>query len=339
MTLFSTDETAPQWDFKRDSTMVFSSCSYRVDEEEASKRIDVYLAHKNPSLTRSRIKNLIESGDILLNNNPAKAGTRLKAGDVVLVDIPAPEVIATTAEPIPLDIIYEDEDLIVVNKAPGMVVHAGAGHKSGTLVNAILYHARGLSGIGGVLRPGIVHRLDKNTSGVMVVAKNDECHLGLARQFKEHSIKRRYMAVAWGVPSDSEGTIDMSIGRHPVHRKKMSVNTTRARRAVTRYKILRSYGKFSLLELSLETGRTHQIRVHLSHIHHPVVGDPVYGKRSIPSMLPKPVIDKLKSFRRQALHAGILGFVHPLRGGYMEFASQPPEDMKSLIEILEEYCH
>ncbi|MFQ5587083.1 MAG: RluA family pseudouridine synthase [Thermodesulfobacteriota bacterium] len=311
---------------------------FTVPLEDPSQRIDVYLAKILPHLTRSRIKELIQSGNILVNDHPTKPSLKVRSGDTLAVYPQVREPLHAVPEAIPLDIIYEDRSLIIVNKPAGMVVHTGAGRTRGTLVNALLHHSKTLSRGGDLLRPGIVHRLDKDTSGVMVVAKNDLSHNHLANQFKEHSIKRRYIALTWGAMEEGTGTIDMPIGRHIKERKKMSVRTSRGRRAVTHFKMLKRFDNFSLLELALETGRTHQIRVHLSHLHHPIVGDQTYGRRSIPSHLSKPVINALQGFKRQALHAALLGFIHPETGHYREFTSPLSDDMKSLAAIIEHHA-
>ena len=318
--------------------MVNMTHTFTAIPSDAKNRLDIFLSQKLPELTRSRIKNLIEDGLISLNDKPAKAGAKIKTGDKIAITIPLPKAIAAEPEKIPLDILYEDKHIIVINKPPGLTVHPGAGRAKGTLVNALLYHCKDLSGIGGALRPGIVHRIDKDTSGVLVVAKTDKSHQFLSKQFKEHSMKRRYLALVWGVVKGDEGTIDLPIGRHISERKKMSVRTKRGRRAVTHYRVIKRFNNFTLLEASLETGRTHQIRVHLSAIHHPVVGDPVYGKTSIPSALPPKIISILKKLKRQALHAQTLGIIHPETKQYMEFTSPLPDDMKEVISAIEEGC-
>jgi len=305
---------------------------------DAKSRLDILLSQKLPELTRARIKILIEGGFVTLNNKPAKAGAKIKTGDNIAITIPMPQTIAAEPEKIPLDILYEDKHIIVINKPPGLTVHPGAGCAKGTLVNALLYYCKDLSGIGGALRPGIVHRIDKDTSGVIVAAKTDRAHQSLSQQFKEHSIKRRYSTIVWGVVKNDEGTIDLPIGRHISERKKMSVRTKRGRRAVTHYRVIKRLNNFTLLEASLETGRTHQIRVHLSAIHHPVAGDPVYGKKNIPSGLLPKLTMLLKNLKRQALHAQTLGIIHPETKEYLEFTSPLPDDMKDIATALEEAC-
>jgi 23S rRNA pseudouridine1911/1915/1917 synthase len=312
--------------------------TFTVAPQDAKTRLDIFLSQNIPYLTRSRIKKLIEEGLVSLNNDPAKAGARLRDGDKIIITIPEPQPAVAEPEAIPLNIIYEDRDIVVINKPSGLVVHPGAGRARGTLVNALLYHCKDLSGIGGALRPGIVHRIDKDTSGILIVAKNDKSHQFLAKQFKEHSIKRRYVALVWGMVKNDEGTIDFPIGRHVSERKKMSVRTRMGRMAVTHYKVIKRFAHFTLIEVSLETGRTHQIRVHLSAIHHPVVGDPVYGKGRMPHGLSTKLTALLKSLKRQALHAQILGIIHPETKEYMEWTAPLPDDMKNIIDIMEEGC-
>lgn len=312
--------------------------TFTVTPSDAKTRLDIFLLQRLPDLTRSRIKNLIEDGLVSLNDMPAKAGVKVKGGDEISITIPEPQPVKAEPEKIPLDIIYEDKDVIVINKPPGLTVHPGTGRASGTLVNALLYHCKDLSGIGGVLRPGIVHRIDKDTSGVLVVAKNDKSHQFLAKQFKEHSIKRRYLAIVSGYVKKDEGTVDLPIGRHISERKKMSVRTRKGRRAVTHYRVLKRFPFHTLLEVILETGRTHQIRVHLSAIHHPVIGDPVYGKGNIPSGLSQKAIALIKNLKRQALHAETLGIIHPETKEYLEFTVPLPSDMEAVIAALEETC-
>ncbi len=299
---------------------------------DAHQRLDIYLSKKNLDLSRSQIQKLVSSGEIKANNTIVKPSYRTRVGDRIEVTIPLVIPLKIEPEKIPLDILYEDRDLIVINKPRGMVVHPGAGVSSGTLVNALLYHCKDLSGIGGVLRPGIVHRLDKDTSGVLVVAKNDFTHLTLSRQFKERSVNKRYIALVKGKILKEEGRIEAPIGRHPVKRKKMAAGVKRARGAITSYKVLERFKDLTLVEATPETGRTHQIRVHLSHIGHPIVGDLKYGKRlrTANSEL-RTVSADLKG---QLLHAQTLGFVHPRTKEYMEFNAPLPEDMERVIRLL-----
>ncbi|MBI4495907.1 MAG: RluA family pseudouridine synthase [Deltaproteobacteria bacterium] len=311
------------------------SLLFRVGPEDASKRLDVFLSLKNSSLSRSRIKRLIEKGQVEVGGKEVKPGHRLKENDLVSLRIPAPEKGEASPEAIPLDVLYEDRHLLVVNKPAGMVVHPAAGNYSGTLVNALLHRCTDLSGIGGVLRPGIVHRLDKDTSGLLVVAKDDFTHQGLAGQFKAHAAERKYLGLLFGHPP-GEGRVESDIGRHPVDRKRMSARPRRGRKAATRWKVLRRFRQFSLVEFTLETGRTHQIRVHLSSIGHPLLGDPLYGgRRRLSSVEPSSLRQALQMMRRQALHAASLGFVHPVTGEKIIFSSPLPPDLKEVLEILE----
>ena len=281
--------------------------------EEAGARLDAFAAAK-AEITRTRAAALIEEENILVNGDPAAKNRKLKSGDRVTIVLPDPKPYEVLPEAIPLSVVYEDGDLLVVNKPKGMVVHPAAGNRSGTLVNALLWHCKdSLSGIGGVQRPGIVHRIDKDTSGLLMVAKNDAAHLVLAEQIKDHSFTREYEAVVYGTLKASEGVIDAPVGRHPVKRKQMAV-VEKGKPAVTHYRVLAESGGFSHVALRLATGRTHQIRVHMAYIGHPVAGDEVYG--------PKKVIRELCG---QCLHAKKLGFVHPATREYMEFDSSLPE--------------
>ncbi len=284
-----------------------------ITDDGESRRLDMYVA-ENSEITRSRAAILIEQGNILVNGKKATKNTKLKCKDRVEIFLPDAEVYEVEPENIPLDIVYEDSSVLVVNKPKNMVVHPAAGNYSGTLVNAILYHCKGsLSGINGVMRPGIVHRIDKNTSGLLVVAKNDSAHNFLAEQIKEHSLTREYEAVVYGNLKNDSGTVDAPIGRHPVKRKQMAV-VEGGRNAVTHYSVLERMNGFTHVKLRLETGRTHQIRVHMAYIGHPVAGDDVYG--------PHKVITKLGG---QCLHARKIGFIHPETHEYMEFTSDLPK--------------
>lgn len=303
-----------------------------------SVRLDRFLAEALPELTRSQIKRLIVEGSVTLDGNDVKAGLKLRGGEQISVDLHEPEPIETAPEPIPLSVLYEDASLIVIDKPAGMVVHPAPGHPGGTLVNALLYHCDDLAGIGGELRPGIVHRLDKDTSGVLVASKNDQAHLALARQFKRHSIQRRYRALVHGLMKPAEGTVDQVIGRHPVHRKKMSVNCRQGRQAVTHWRVLKQYDqdRLSLVELSLETGRTHQIRVHLSSLGYPVVGDPLYGQpRRLRAGTDPELASLLQGLKRQFLHAWLLGFEHPESGKMLEFHSPLPPELQQILDYLD----
>ena len=284
-----------------------------VFESDTPQRIDVFVSGL-ASVSRSRAAELLEKGNVWVNEKLATKKTKLKKGDKVSVEVPDPAVYDVTPENIPLDIVFEDNDILVVNKPKGMVVHPAAGNYSGTLVNALMYHCgASLSGINGVMRPGIVHRIDKNTSGLLMVAKNDNAHRQLASQIKEHSFKREYEAVVYGNIKDDRGTINLPIARHPVKRKQMAV-VEGGREAITHFEVIDRFEGFTHLRLKLETGRTHQIRVHLSFLGHPVAGDEVYG--------PKKVINSLNG---QCLHAKKLGFVHPITYDYMEFDSCLPD--------------
>jgi len=290
----------------------------------STERLDRFLAEQLPELSRSQLKILIDDGRVQLGGKPGKASLRLKGGESVTVIIPPPE--PTTAQPqdLPLTILYEDSRLIVVDKPAGLVVHPAAGHREGTLVNALLHHCRDLAGIGGELRPGIVHRLDKDTSGVMVVAKNDFAHKSLAEQIKAHSIRREYTALVHGVIKENLGTIDAPIGRSKLDRKKMAVIKD-GRPAISNYEVMRRFHNYTLVTVSLLTGRTHQIRVHFSHIKHAVVGDPLYGPAK-----------KHFDLDSQALHAHRLRFNHPRNGEYMEFSSPVPPYFSAILAQLEQ---
>ena len=296
---------------------------YFTVENEEGDRIDRYLAEEMPERSRSYLQKLIKEQYIKVNNKPVKANYRLVLGDRVEVCIPEAKEPDIEPENIPLDILYEDEDVIVVNKAKGVVVHPAPGNYTGTLVNGILYHCSDLSGINGVIRPGIVHRIDKDTSGILVIAKNDEAHNKLAIQFKDHSIKREYYALVEGKFSNTNGTIDKPLGRDKKERIKMAINEE-GKRAVTHYEVLEQYDKgVSLVKCTLETGRTHQIRVHMASIGHPLVGDLVYGYKR-----------QKFNIEGQALHAKTLGFIHPRTNEYIEFTSELPKYFKELLEKL-----
>jgi 23S rRNA pseudouridine1911/1915/1917 synthase len=289
-------------------------------------RLDLYLTQQEIYPSRSQIRNLISQGKIRVNNRPGKPSYILKDGDVINLTPIEQKELEIEAEAIPLDIIYEDEDFVVVNKPSGMIVHPAGKIRSSTLVNALLYHCRdSLSGIGGVIRPGIVHRLDKDTSGLMVVAKNDLAHLDLSKQIKEHQVTKKYIALVHGNLKDDSGIIDAPIGRSLKNRKKMAVTEEgRSREAVTQFKVLKRFSDYTLIEATLRTGRTHQIRVHLAFIGYPIVGDQLYGYKK-----------QGLNIDRQALHSHILGFVHPSSKKYMEFSAPLPQDMQELIDYLE----
>jgi len=310
----------------------------QFDRGQRPVRLDRFLAGSLPEISRAQLKRLIDEQQVLVDEKPAKAGLKLKGGETVSVLIPEPEPVETPPQDIPLHILYEDRDLIVIDKPAGLVVHPAPGHSGGTLVNALLFHCRDLSGIGGELRPGIVHRLDKDTSGVMVATKNDASHQSLAAQFKQHSIRRRYVALVHGLVKTVTGTIDQPIGRHPTQRKKMSGQSRQGRHAVTHWQTLARFDQdsLSLLELILETGRTHQIRVHCSESGHPLVGDPYYGQKNrLQSMRDADLKQLLQQLGRQALHARLLGFEHPLTGQYLEFTSPLPDDLQEIVSYLQ----
>ena len=290
-------------------------------EAEDLKRLDAYLSEQL-QITRSHAEKLISDGFVTVNGREVAKSLKLKKGDKVCATVPEPEPLDVAAENIPLEVVYEDEHLLVVNKPKGMVVHPAAGNYSGTLVNALLYHCGdSLSGINGVMRPGIVHRIDKDTSGLLMVAKNDKAHNFLAEQIKEHSFYREYEAVVHGVIKNDSGTINAPIGRHPVKRKQMAVTAENSKEAVTHYEVLLRGNGFTHIKCRLETGRTHQIRVHMAYLGHPVAGDEVYG--------PKKVIKELGG---QCLHARRLGFVHPETREYMEFSSELPEYFTTFLD-------
>lgn len=305
-----------------------------VAEGEDGERLDRLLTQCCPSLSRSRIQHLIEAGSACLNGQAVRPSRRVRVGDCIDLVVPEPEPLAVEAEDLPLTIVHEDEDLLVVDKAAGMVVHPAPGAWSGTLVNALLHHCRDLSGINGVLRPGIVHRLDRDTTGLLVVAKRDGAHRALAAQLEAREVRRRYAAVVWGAPQD-EGSIDAPIGRNPRDRKKMAVRSG-GRRAVTHFTAVERFSFLSLLEVRLETGRTHQIRVHLQHLGHAVFGDPTYGGRAQVGGIRAEYRARARSLLglidRQALHARWLAFQHPTTGEALEFESPLPADLARLVE-------
>lgn len=292
-----------------------------VNFEEAGERIDSFLSRTPGITSRSMAQRLIKEERVLVNGSLVKPSYHLLTSDRIEVTFEAPEALIVEAQAIPLDIIYEDGDLIVLNKPRGLVVHPAAGNRDGTLVNALLAHCQELSTVSGEFRPGIVHRLDKDTSGLLVAAKNNPTHLHLAKQLKARTVIRKYLALVHGTLSRQTGTISAPIGRHRAHRKKMAV-IPGGRVAVTHYRVIEELDSLTLLEVTLETGRTHQIRVHLNHIGHPVVGDPVYGRRK-----------KATSISGQALHAFLLGFIHPGKSEYMEFSSPMPSDMEEIINL------
>ncbi|WP_373870963.1 RluA family pseudouridine synthase [Paenibacillus woosongensis] len=294
-----------------------------IDEAAAKVRVDKFVKEQlGEDTSRTQIQIWIEEGAVLVNGTAVKTNYKLAAGDRITLTIPEAESVEIVPEDIPLDIYYEDSDVIVVNKPRGMVVHPAPGHSSGTLVNALMAHCKDLSGINGELRPGIVHRIDKDTSGLIMAAKNDKSHASLAAQLKEHSVTRRYLALVHGNLSHDQGTVDAPIGRDPHDRKMYTVIDRNSKHAVTHFHVMERFGDYTLLELKLETGRTHQIRVHMKFIGHPLVGDPMYGRSKGPK------------FNGQALHAAVLGFVHPSTSEYKEFTAPLPADMMDLLHSL-----
>ncbi|MDY2937527.1 MAG: RluA family pseudouridine synthase [Fusicatenibacter sp.] len=293
-----------------------------VSPEMAGYRIDKFLAEMMNDYSRSFLQKLLRDEKVFVNQKPVKTSYKISSGEEVEVRLPEPETLSVEPEKIPLSVLYEDEDILVVDKPKGMVVHPSAGHDSGTLVNAVLYHCRGnLSGINGVLRPGIVHRIDMDTTGALVICKNDYSHQKLAEQLEVHSITRKYRAIVHGNLPEDDGTIRGAIGRHPTDRKKMAINEKNGKPAVTHYHVLERFGDYTYVECQLETGRTHQIRVHMASIRHPILGDQVYGPRNCP----------IKNLQGQTLHAMILGFLHPRNGQYMEFTAPLPEYFEKLL--------
>ncbi len=294
---------------------------FELSIEQAGERLDKALSSLYPELSRSFFQKLIKDGHILVNGIPKKGNYNVSDGDLLSVTIPKAQEIAILPENIPLDILYEDDDVLVVNKPKGMVVHPSAGHYSGTLVNAVMYHCKdSLSGINGEIRPGIVHRIDMDTTGALIVCKNDNAHVKIAEQIKEHSVTRRYLGIVKGIVKIDSGVVEGTIGRHPAERKKMAVNVRGGKPAVTHYRVLERFKNHTLMEFVLETGRTHQIRVHMASIGHPLLGDFVYGNGISPWKL-----------QGQTLHAAVIGFLHPTTGTYLEIEAPLPEYFKSLL--------
>ncbi|MCD8046710.1 MAG: RluA family pseudouridine synthase [Clostridiales bacterium] len=299
---------------------------FEVQEALAGERLDKFLAQIYPEQSRSFFQKLIRSGQVSVQGEViTKTGASVEAGDLVSVEIPAAQSVDICPENIPLDILYEDDDLLIVNKPKGMVVHPSAGHYSGTLVNAVMYHcADSLSGINGEIRPGIVHRIDMDTTGSLIVCKNDSAHLDIAEQIKVHTVRRIYRGIVCGVLRDDEGTVSGDIGRHPTQRKKMAVVNRNGRPAVTHYRVLERFSRYTYVEFILETGRTHQIRVHMSHTGHPLLGDELYGGTSKNYAVP--------GLQGQTLHAMTIGFLHPSTGEYVEFHAPIPQYMEDLLK-------
>lgn len=296
-----------------------------IDEESQDIRIDKYLSELLSDTSRTYIQKLLKDGNILVNGKICKANYKLQTNDKISVNIPAPIEANILPENIPIDIIYEDQDFLIVNKPKNMVVHPAPGHYSGTLVNAVMYHCKdNLSDINGVLRPGIVHRIDKDTTGALIICKNDFSHNFIAEQLKVHSITRKYVGIIQGSLKDDEGIINAPIGRHPVHRKEMAINHKNGKDAITHYKVLKRFKKYTYVEFQLETGRTHQIRVHMASINHSLLGDEIYNHNKSPYKL-----------QGQCLHAKTIGFVHPTTKEYVEFEAPIPEYMQHLLDVME----
>jgi len=297
---------------------------FTVEEDLKGTRLDVVLSLVVEEASRSHLQKLIEIGRVEVGGKPCTSKKyKVKSGDLIRISVPEPAPLNVLPEDIPLDIVYEDDDVLVVNKPKGMVVHPAAGNYTGTLVNAILYHCKTLSSINGVIRPGIGHRIDKDTSGLLVIAKNDEAHRGLADQLAAHSITRAYRAIVYNNFREDKGTVNAPIGRDPKNRMKMAVTSLNSREAITHYRVLQRFGAFTYIEARLETGRTHQIRVHMAHINHPLLGDAVYGPKK-----------KALGAESQMLHAKLLGFKHPRTGEYMEFDSPLPQEFISILKKL-----
>ena len=311
--------------------------SFRIEEKDADRRLDIFLSSPTQELTRARIQELIKTGRVQVNDRPSKASYRLKIGDHIRLSVPPAKALQLEPETIDFDLVHEDASLIVLNKPAGLVVHPAPGHYSGTLVHGLLKHCEDLSGIGGILRPGIVHRLDKDTSGLIVVAKSDRVHHWLSGQFAAGKVNKKYLALIHGVPREIKGKIDTQIARHPKKRKEMSVVTSGGKQAVTFWERVRTFGTHhAMLSVSPKTGRTHQIRVHLAHLGHPILGDTVYGRRrETRGKNGSQKKERIISAKRQMLHAGEMGFVHPDSMVYCEFRAPLPVDMSHIISILD----
>jgi 23S rRNA pseudouridine1911/1915/1917 synthase len=306
---------------------------FTVPEELAESRLDRCVAELKPDWSRSRVRKLLDDGRILLNGEGVKASTQVHTGDRINVDEPPPRPLEIEAQDIPLDIVHEDEHLLVINKPPGLIIHPAAGHKSGTLVNALLQHCDDLSGIGGTERPGIVHRLDKDTSGLLVVAKSDRSHLGLSLAFRRRQVEKVYSAVCYGTPRTNEGVVEAAIDRHPRERQQMGV-VKDGRQARTLYLVLEAFSGTALVSCRPITGRTHQIRVHMAHIGHALVGDPLYAGRQWRNLAEARHQRACREFPRQALHATRLSFTHPVREERVSFEAEPPADFQELVAVL-----
>jgi 23S rRNA pseudouridine1911/1915/1917 synthase len=309
--------------------------SFTIDKSQVGQRLDIFLAQSDAGISRSHVKQVIEEGDVLVNDKVPKVSQKLKEGDVIILTQRPPIEAAAVAQNMPLNIVYEDEAIIVINKPAGMVVHPAPGNPENTLVNALLFHCHDLSGIGGVLRPGIVHRLDKDTSGLMVAAKSDDTHRNLSSQFEKHDVHKKYLALVWGDVKGNSGEIVLPVGRHTNNRKKMSTKSKHGKGALTLWKVRERFGVATLLNVEIKTGRTHQIRVHLSDRGYPVVGDAVYGNSAKINTVKDSLLKaKIKDFNRQALHAAQLSFIHPLKNERVVFTADMPQDLADLCAQL-----
>jgi 23S rRNA pseudouridine1911/1915/1917 synthase len=309
--------------------------TFTIEKADRGKRLDLFLAEQLLAPSRAQIQRYIREGYILLNAAQAKTGARLKEGDLIKGQIPAPRPAVALPEDLPIRLIYEDADIVVVDKPPGMAVHPAGRMQSGTLVNTLLFRLKDLQGVGGVLRPGIVHRLDKGTSGVMVVAKNDQAHEALVRQFKGREVKKRYLALVYGRVQGAEGTINAPLGRHPIDRKRFSLRTRQPKEALTEWRVKERFEGITLVQVAPKTGRTHQIRVHMASINHPLVGDPLYTKKRRLAQIEDPVLrGRIEALGRQALHASSIAFRHPTTGKIVEFTAPLPADIEKILEVL-----
>jgi 23S rRNA pseudouridine1911/1915/1917 synthase len=306
-----------------------------VKQVDHGKRLDLFLVDYLPAQSRSQIQRYIREGDVLLNAAHTKAGTQIKAGNLITGHLPAPTVSEVIPEKLPIPFIYQDEHIVVINKPAGMVVHPAGRVQSGTVVNSLLFHVRDLQGVGGVVRPGIVHRLDKGTSGVMVVAKHDRAHEDLVRQFKNREVTKIYLALVYGTIEGAEGVISAPMGRHPTDRKRFSLRTRQPKEALTKWRVKERFEGITFVQVSPKTGRTHQIRVHMASINHPLVGDPLYTKKRRLSQIEDPELrEKIEALERQALHACHIAFRHPATQKTVEFTAPLPSDIENILEVL-----